>query len=164
MKKLFNFFAAAALVGGLMMTQSCSKTCDPGYEGSDCKTLSRDKVVTSTGTSTFVVTNNSCAASLSSTWNLTITPSSTDKTKFSISNFSHLNCSSNIVVDGTINGNTITLPAKSGICADRNLVSGSGTVTVTTVGGVSATTVSLSYTLDSAGQNPHTCTETWTKY
>jgi hypothetical protein len=38
MKKLVSFFAATALVAAMMTTSSCTKTCDAGYEGSDCKT------------------------------------------------------------------------------------------------------------------------------
>lgn len=43
MKKLFySVVVAAALATGL---NSCTKTCDPGYEGSDCKTEVRAKYV-----------------------------------------------------------------------------------------------------------------------
>jgi hypothetical protein len=43
MKKLVSFIAAAGLVATLMTTSSCTKTCDAGYEGSDCKTEVRAK-------------------------------------------------------------------------------------------------------------------------
>lgn len=43
MKKIVSFFAAAALVATMMTTSSCSKTCEAGYEGSDCKTEVRAK-------------------------------------------------------------------------------------------------------------------------
>lgn len=43
MKKIVSFFAAAALVATMMTTSSCSKTCEAGYEGSDCKTQVRAK-------------------------------------------------------------------------------------------------------------------------
>ncbi len=43
MKKIVSFFAAAALVATMMTTSSCTKTCDAGYEGSDCKTVSAAK-------------------------------------------------------------------------------------------------------------------------
>jgi hypothetical protein len=43
MKKIVSFMAAAILVATMMTTSSCTKTCDAGYEGSDCKTQVRAK-------------------------------------------------------------------------------------------------------------------------
>ncbi len=45
MKKLVSFCAAALLVATLMTTSSCSKTCDAGYSGSDCKTEVRAQYI-----------------------------------------------------------------------------------------------------------------------
>lgn len=41
MKKLINYLMMGAVAATLMTTSSCTKTCDPGYEGSDCKTETR---------------------------------------------------------------------------------------------------------------------------
>ena len=43
MKRLFKFFMIGAVSAALLSTTSCSKTCDPGYEGNDCKTLANAK-------------------------------------------------------------------------------------------------------------------------
>ena len=43
MKKIASFFSALAIIAALMTMQSCAKTCDSGYEGSDCKTEVRAK-------------------------------------------------------------------------------------------------------------------------
>lgn len=45
MKKMFKPFMMMATVAGILATASCTKTCDPGYEGSDCKTEVREKYV-----------------------------------------------------------------------------------------------------------------------
>ena len=41
MKKIFNSFVIVAMMAAVATTSSCTKTCDPGYEGSDCKTETR---------------------------------------------------------------------------------------------------------------------------
>lgn len=43
MKKVFKSFIAIALVGTIATVNSCTKTCDLGYEGDDCKTEVRTK-------------------------------------------------------------------------------------------------------------------------
>ncbi len=45
MRKIFKPFLMAATVAGLFFVSSCTKTCDEGYEGTDCKTLIREKFV-----------------------------------------------------------------------------------------------------------------------
>ena len=41
MKKMFNYLLVGTVALGIFATQSCTKTCDPGYSGSDCKTETR---------------------------------------------------------------------------------------------------------------------------
>lgn len=45
MKKVFKPFMMMATVAGVLAVSSCTKTCDPGYEGNDCKTEVREKFV-----------------------------------------------------------------------------------------------------------------------
>jgi hypothetical protein len=45
MKKMFNYLLVGTMALGLFAAQSCTKTCDPGYEGSDCKTETRAKII-----------------------------------------------------------------------------------------------------------------------
>ena len=55
MKNLFKPFLMAATVASLFFVNSCTKVCDPGFEGSDCKTEIRSKYV---GTYTASGTDN----------------------------------------------------------------------------------------------------------
>jgi hypothetical protein len=45
MKNFFKPFLMAATVASLFFVSSCTKTCDEGYEGSDCKTMTRTKFI-----------------------------------------------------------------------------------------------------------------------
>lgn len=45
MKNLFKPFLMAATVASLFFVSSCTKTCDEGYEGTDCKTEIRAKFI-----------------------------------------------------------------------------------------------------------------------
>ncbi len=38
---MFNYLLVGTMALGLFAAQSCTKTCDAGYEGSDCKTETR---------------------------------------------------------------------------------------------------------------------------
>lgn len=43
MKKIFKAFAGVAVLAALTTISSCTKTCDLGYEGDNCKTEVRTK-------------------------------------------------------------------------------------------------------------------------
>ena len=45
MKNLFKPFLMAATVASIFFVSSCTKTCDEGYEGDDCKTEIRAKFI-----------------------------------------------------------------------------------------------------------------------
>jgi ferritin-like protein len=45
MKKIFKSFLIVAVMASVASISSCTKTCDPGYEGTDCKTETRAKVL-----------------------------------------------------------------------------------------------------------------------
>lgn len=79
MKKLFKPFMVAAAFAGLMTVSSCTKTCDEGFEGDDCKTEIRAKYVGAfTGTEE-CTTGNSIIT-------ITYDDQSSDVTKVSIQN------------------------------------------------------------------------------
>ena len=103
MKKLVKFFAVAALLGTLMTTQSCTKTCDAGYEGSDCKTLMTAKFINSNWSVT-----ESKNGGTPYTYSSSISQSSTDISKVLISKVANQFFNSNVV--GTVsNSTTITI-------------------------------------------------------
>lgn len=155
MKKIFKAFAGVAVLAALTTISSCTKTCDPGFEGSDCKTQMRAKILTNGGTATYNVTNNSCAGA-GSTWQSTITPAS-NVSALLMSNFGHLVCGSgSINLNATIDGTTITIPSQT-ICTAT--ISGSGVVTTTST----STTIAVTYTYSVAGGTSGSCSETWTK-
>lgn len=45
MKKIFNSLFIMAAITAMFSTTSCTKVCDAGYEGSDCKTEVRAKYI-----------------------------------------------------------------------------------------------------------------------
>jgi hypothetical protein len=55
MKKILNTFVVFAAMTAMVSVSSCTKTCDAGYEGSDCKTEIRSNyygIYTLSGTDT----------------------------------------------------------------------------------------------------------------
>ena len=104
MKKLVKFFAGAALIGTIMTTQSCSKTCDAGYEGSDCKTEWSTKVSKS-----WSVTETPVAGGTAGTpYTVLIANSSANGKDISLSNLGNYTCStgSSVVFKGTMTSST----------------------------------------------------------
>jgi len=155
MKKIFNSLFIMAAITAMVSTSSCTKVCDPGYEGDDCKTQMRAKVLTGGTTATYNVTANSCT-SAGATWQSTITPAS-DVSALLLNNFGHLVCGSgSINLNATIDGSTITIPSQT-VCTAT--ISGSGTVTTT----ATSTVISVTYTYSVAGGASGSCSETWTK-
>ena len=108
----------AAAFAGLVTVSSCSKTCDPGYEGTDCKTETRAKYIGAfTGTET-------CDGGTST---ITITyaaPSQgTDVTAVTIQNL----YGANFVSTGTVQADgSINIPSQT---FGTGTISGSITVT-----------------------------------
>lgn len=121
--------------------------CAPGYEGTDCSTVSRDKFI-----GTFLV-NDVCTTSGSSSYNVVITSSSTDVTKAFISNA--WNAFTNLV-NATIDGSAITIPLQEPD-GDGFTISGSGTMDV--ANGVITMTYTVTDTNTSTTDN---CNATWT--
>jgi hypothetical protein len=112
MKKMFNYLLVGTMALGLFAAQSCSKTCDAGYEGSDCKTLSSTKFL---GTYSEADTLNGVAQSAFST---TIT-SGTTPDKILIKNLGFYNCldtagnNLDYYVEATVKEKAITLASTS---------------------------------------------------
>lgn len=132
------------LNGGTCIIGICD--CITGYEGDDCGTESRAKVI-----GTYSVTDN-CSSSGGSTYTVVVTVSSTDVANMLISNFWDSFTNSVVV---SIDGDDITI-ANQEPDNDDFTISGSGTY--------SNGTISFSYTITDEGTNDtDVCTSTWTK-
>ncbi|MCW3127127.1 MAG: hypothetical protein JWO03_2785 [Bacteroidetes bacterium] len=132
MKKLVSFLTATALVVTLMTTSSCTKTCDAGYEGSDCKTQVRTKFV---NTYTASETKNAGTPYTYPT-SITAGTSATDITQVIITKITGQNLGTGgfftNYVTGTVSGSTLTI-ANQSPDGDGYYITGSGTITGTTV-------------------------------
>jgi hypothetical protein len=79
MKKVFKTFIAIALVGSIAGINSCTKTCDLGFEGDDCKTEVRAKYLGA-------LNGNEACDSGDAIIGITVTEVSSDVTKVNFSN------------------------------------------------------------------------------
>ena len=137
--------AIRGAVAGLMAVNSCSKTCDPGYEGTDCKTETRAKILGS-----YHVTET-CSVTGAAAYDVTITASGTDVTKVLVSPFGgYSGLTGTISVDGT----TLTIGQQS---SAGYTVVGSGTINN------SGASLTVSYTITDSQNASETCPGTWTK-
>ncbi len=125
---------------------SCTKVCDAGYEGSDCKTEVREKII-----GNFQVTET-CGTTGSAVYNIVISKSATDVLKVLIVPFGgYTGTTGSATVDGT----NITIAAQTANGLDFN---GTGTI------GSNGASISLSYTIAITGGGAgETCTGTWAK-
>jgi len=97
MKKIFNSFLVVAVMASVATISSCTKTCDLGYEGDNCKTEVRTKYVGAfNGT-------ESCTSG-TSTVSVTVTTVAGDVTKVNFSNLygATFNTTGTVQADGTI--------------------------------------------------------------
>lgn len=131
---------SALLLGAFAMgTSSCTKTCDPGYEGSDCKTEVRAKYIGSyrvSGTDTDGDTYTNVPVSIAN--------SSTDVEKVI------LTWDGAVVLTGDVSSTGITFPSQT---TAGETISGTATLTNTTLG----------LTLTVAGTNGYTITASGSK-
>ena len=129
--------------GGTCVEGTCE--CASGYEGSECQTQWRDKVV-----KVWNVTSNSCAGV--GGWQVTVTEGS-GSTGLNLGNFSHLTClGGGITVNANMTGsNTFEIPSQQ-LCDGNITISGSGTI--------SGNALNISYTYNIPGENG-TCTEVY---
>lgn len=151
MKKLVSFIAATALVVALMTTSSCTKTCDAGYEGSDCKTELRTKFINEpNGWEANEIGSRSGQSPL---YTVHVQTSSTGVSKVRITNF--WNSFVGDVVADVTTSNTFTIPNQTPDNDQYTVVSGTGTISNNTI------TIAYSVT-DSAGRTDAVA-GTWTK-
>jgi hypothetical protein len=141
MKKLFRTFIAVAVIGSIATLASCTKTCDEGYEGDDCKTEIRAKFLGAwQGQETCTVGTDS--------YTLTITSSGSNILNVVLNNVYN----DAIVATASTDGTTFTV-------ANQNV---GGSTTVQGTGTVTGNSISFQYTL-ADGANSNTCTFTGTK-
>ena len=141
MKKIFSSLFIMAAITAMVSTSSCTKVCDEGYEGSDCKTEVRAKFLGQ------YQGNETCTVGTDA-YTLTVAASSTDVLKISLSNVYN----QGFTAVATVNGNAITVESQT--VASGVTVSGTGTLT--------GTTIAFTYAIASPAGN-NSCTFTGTK-
>lgn len=146
MNKIFKTFFAVFAFATIATMMSCTKTCDPGYEGDKCDTEIRAKYLSSNYSVTEVCTVSGSIGP----YTASITSSSTDILKIFLNNFGDFN--SNITVTATVDGNNITIASQT--------VSG---YTINGSGSLSGNTLTLNYAVAATGGGTETCTATWLK-
>ncbi len=97
MKSIFKSFLAVATLATVISVSSCTKTCDPGYEGTDCKTEVRAK---------FLKNNAVVADNCTSGYNLSITAKASDVEYVVFSNLG--NFATPAVVEAKADGSTLS--------------------------------------------------------
>lgn len=99
MKKIFNSFVIVAMMAAVGTTSSCTKTCDAGYEGDNCKTEVRTKYLGNfNGTEVSTLAGTSQVAV-----NILTVPSDVNKVTFNNLYDAGFNTSGTVQSDGTIN-------------------------------------------------------------
>lgn len=146
MKRIFNLLVAGVVATTFMMTQSCgSKVCDAGYEGTDCKTEMRAKII-----GTYKVVEN-CSTTGAATYNVNITKSGTDVQLVLVNPMGGY---TGITGTGSVDGTALTFATQT----NNGYTFSAGTGTISADG----STISMTYTV-AAGGASETCTGTWTK-
>ncbi len=139
MKKIFNSFLIVAVMASVASISSCTKTCDPGYEGSDCKTEVRTKFLANNK-----VTTDNCAGS---GYNMSITADS-DVEYIVFSNLG--NFTTPAVVKAKVSGTTFSY---------TNFIDATGRK-FTGTGSVSGNIITLTYTVVYTDNTTETCNVT----
>ena len=147
MKKIFNSFLIVAIMASVASISSCTKVCDAGFEGSDCKTEMRAKFLSSN----YSVTEIATVSGSFGPYNASITSSSTDVKKIFFNNFGDF--TANITEVGTVDAtNSVTIAAQT---VSGYTINGSGTM--------SGTTLTISYSVSAASGGSETSVATWHK-
>lgn len=116
MKKMFRPFLMVATVAALFTVNSCTKTCDEGYEGDDCKTEVREKFVGQfKGDETCTVGTDN--------YTITVAKGSTDVLTLVINNAYN----QGFTVSGKVSGSTLTIEEQTVGSAGSKL-KGTGTL------------------------------------
>ena len=138
MKSIFKSFVAVMAIAGIVSVSSCTKTCDPGYEGTDCKTEMRTKFL-----KTAVTVTEDCSSTTYSSD--IINGSSISEVK--IKNLGNYTCpSGDYYVVATVDGSTLTI-AQQGLCN----VGGTNVYTITGTGTVANNVVTITYHVTATG-------------
>lgn len=134
MKKIFGFILTVAVAA--MISTSCTKTCDPGYEGSKCTTEMRTKLIGSWTASDSCVVNPATGAPIPYTV-INNTAGITDVQEFNITNVANQGVT---IKAKMATSTTFTIPTQS-------VAYGAATVTVSGDGSISSDnmTVNLTY-------------------
>jgi hypothetical protein len=128
--------------GGTCADGDCN--CVAGYEGTNCETVSRAKIIASYSVA------ETCSITGAANYSVAITTSGTDIAKVLITPFAGY---PGLTATATIDGNSLTIPSQT--------VSGytfSGTGTVNNAGA----SITMNYTITAGGQT-ESCPGTWTK-
>jgi hypothetical protein len=142
MKKVFKSFLAIAIIGAVTTVTSCTKTCDPGYEGDDCKTEIRAKFIGQyAGPETCTVGTDN--------YTITVGRSSTDALKITFANVYN----QAYTAVATVDGSSFTVETQN-VATD---------VTVAGTGTLSGNTLTFTYTIVTVGAASNTCTFVGTK-
>jgi hypothetical protein len=148
MKKLINYLMMGAVAATLMTTSSCTKTCDSGYEGSDCKTESRAKFIGQWKG------QDVCTTGTYNNITITTTNASSNVLDINIANMGGFGAS--VVVSGTVNSansNQVDITSED-LGGGRTLT---GTLTL------SGTTIATSYTVTPTTGSVDVCSGSYTK-
>lgn len=144
MKKLLNFLMIGAVSAMLVTTSSCTKTCDAGYEGSDCKTEVRTKYYGNYKTSGTAV--NTFGSGAITDLIVTVSSNASDVQNF---NFTYTLGGDVYLLNGLLdaNGTAFTVPSQT---AQGVTYSGTGSFTTSSmtlqlseVDGSTTTTINL---------------------
>jgi len=151
MKKLVSFLTATALVATMMTTSSCTKTCDAGFEGSDCKTEMRTKFVNEPNG--WSADETGSQSGHSAAYTVHIQTSSTAADKIRITNFWN-NFVGDVTADVTTS-TTFTIPSQRPDNDAYTVVSGTGTI----ANGV----ITVAYSVSDTSNHTDVVAGTWTK-
>jgi len=145
MKKIFASFLTVAAFAAVTTISSCTKTCDEGYEGSDCKTEWRTKFI---GEYAFA----DVCSSGNYTGSATITQSSNDVVTILLKNFAGIG--STATITGKLeSSNKIVISSQA--ANGYTINSSTGTMT--------NNIINWTYSITDAQSSTETCTSTWTK-
>lgn len=145
MKKIFNSLFIMAAFTAMFSASSCTKVCDEGFEGSDCKTEWRTKFL---GTYAFA----DICPSGNYTGTASISVSSNNNVTILITNFGGIGAAA--VVNGTlVESNKVTIT--SGTANQYTVNSASGTI--------NNNIINWTYSLTDPSNQSESCTSTWTK-
>ncbi len=140
MKKILNSFVVIAAMAAMVSVSSCTKTCDAGYEGSDCKTEVRAK---------FLKNNANTADNCTSTgYSLSITPKASEVEYVVFSNLG--NYTTPAVVEAKAEGSTLTA---------SNFIDAAGRK-FTVSGTLSGSTLTVTYTVVYTDNTSDNCVAT----